>query len=177
MKINPQIQEILNDFKDEKHSWKSSHKLPSECFEIEKVDWERLLHLSNLYKKNTLVHKEILASYKKWEEGMFYEKFELSWSMYLIQNPVRIIQKYLDEFPKHKKWDQKTHIKNHIQELFPEMDELDKANGMVEMYLELKKKQLDYLHELSYVKSLEGVMEEKDWDYAVEKSCDGSWVW
>ena len=65
MKINPQIQEILNDFKDEKHSWKSSHKLPSECFEIEKVDWERLLHLSNLYKKNTLVHKEILASYKK----------------------------------------------------------------------------------------------------------------
>ena len=177
MKINPQIQEILIDFKDEKHSWLSYHELPRKCFELEGEDWEKLKTLSDLYKKNTLINDEILAAHRKWEEGTFYEEFRYTHaqSINLIQHPYRFLTHYISQFPKHKKYDERTHINNHIQELFPERMDLRKANGMVEIYLEFKKKQLDYLDELSYVKSLEGFMEEKDWDYAVKKAEEGDW--
>ena len=173
MKINSQLQEILNDFKDEKHGWVEYHELLHKCFEMESEDWEKLITLSNLYKKNTLINDEILAAHRKWEEGTFHTESRYTRSIDLIQHPYRFLNHYLLQFPKHKKYDERTHINNHIQELFPERGELAEANGVVEMYLELKVKQIDYSKELSYVKSLERLMEEKDWDYAVKKSWQG----
>ena len=38
------------------------------------------------------------------------------------------------------------------------------------MYMKLKRKQLTYLEELSYVKDLEGLIKEKDWNSALKEN-------
>ena len=141
MKINPKIQEILNDFKDEKHGWEAFHELHHKCFEMESEDWEKLKTLSNLYKKNTLIHKDILACNRKWEDGTFHLEFNYFYKgrIELMQDPFGLLKHYLYQFPKNKKWDQKMYIKNHIEELFPDLDELRKTHSFVGSYMELKR--------------------------------------
>ena len=178
MKINSQIQEILNDFKDEKHGWVEYHELLHKCFEMESEDWEKLKTLSNLYKKNTLIHKEIIDYNCKWEDGTFHSEFINDFRrdkgrIELIEDPVGLLDHYLNQFPENKKCDQQRYIENHIKELFPDRDELVKTYSLVARYLELKRKQLTYLDELSYVKELEVFIKEEDWNIALDNFYEG----